>query len=204
MATDYTILSGMERLFCFLMPFCVTVGLAVGMSACGDDSSSAEDQSSSSEEVGSAGDSGSSSSKAPDCKFDVDAKFWEYGYADGQGTSNLVHYLDQDSVLFVEHFVSTKDDEEQCNILGKAETYADMYYVYSDSLCFHRLDFTIHMKNEDGTFGPSSMTKAEHMETFAENCLIDGGNRRNPEKPFGNTPGYDPEYIDKFFGGFTE
>lgn len=190
MATDYTILSGMERLFCFLMPFCVTVGLAVGMSACGDDSSSsAEDQS-------------SSSSKAPDCKFDVDAKFWEYGYADGQGTFNIVHYLDQDSVLFVEHFVSTKDDEEQCDVLSKA--YADMYYVYSDSLCFHRLDFTIHMKNEDGTFGPSSMTKAEHMETFAENCLIDGGNRRNPEKPFGNTPGYDPEYIDKFFGGFTE
>lgn len=197
MATDYAILSGMERLFCFLTPLCLAASLAVGLSACGDDSSSsAEDQSSSSEEVG------SSDSKAPDCKFDVDAKFWEYGYADGQGTSNIVHYLDQDSVLFVEHFVSTKDDEEQCDVLSKA--YADMYYVYSDSLCFHRLDFTIHVKNEDGTFGPSSMTKAEHMDTFAENCLIDGGNRRNPEKPFGNTPGYDPEYIDKFFGGFTE
>ena len=197
MATDYAILSGMERLFCFLTSFCLAASLAVGLSACGDDSSSSpEDLSSSSEEVS------SSDSKAPDCKFDVDAKFWEYGYADGQGTFNIVHYLDQDSVLFVEHFVSTKDDEEQCDVLSKA--YADMYYVYSDSLCFHRLDFTIHMKNEDGTFGPSHMSKAEHMDTFAENCLIDGGNRRNPEKPFGNTPGYDPEYIDKFFGGFTE
>ena len=197
MATDYAILSSMRRFFRFFLPLCLAVGLAVSVSACGDDSSSsAEDLSSSSEEVGSAG------SKAPDCTFDVDAKFWEFGYTDGQGTFNIVHYLDQDSVLFVEHFVSTKDDEEQCDVLSKA--YADMYYVYSDSLCFHRLDFTIHMKNEDGTFGPSRMSKAEHMETFAENCLIDGGNRRNPEKPFGNTPGYDPEYIDKFFWGFTE
>ena len=203
MATDYTILSGMERLFCFLLPFCLTAGLVMGLSACGDDSSSsAEDLSSSSDEVGSAGDSGSSSSEAPDCKFDVDATFWEYGYTDGQGVFSIVHYLDQDSVLFVENFVSTKDDEEQCDVLSKA--YADMYYVYSDSLCFHRLDFTIHMQNEDETFGPSHKSRAEHMDTFAENCLTDGGNRRNPEKPFGNTPGYDPEYIDKFFGGFTE
>ena len=200
MATDNAILSGMRFFLRFLLPFCLTAILAVGLSACGDDSSSsAGDQSSSSEgeDYGS-----SSSSKERDCEFDLEAKFWEYGYTDNQGTFSIVHYLDQDSVLFVEHFVSTKDDQEQCDALRKG--FADMYYVYSDSLCFHRLDFTIHMKNEDGTFGPSSMTKAEHMETFAENCLIDGGNRRNPEKPFGNTPGYDPEYIDKFFGGFTE
>lgn len=198
MATDYAIFHGMKGLLSFSLPLCLVVGLAMGLSACGDDSSSsAEDQSSSSEEVGSAGDSGSSSSRAPDCKFDVDAKFWEYGYADGQGTFNIVHYLDQDSVLFVEHFVSTEDDQEQCDVLAKA--FADQFYVYSDSLCFYRLYFFFHKQNEDGTFGPSRMSKAEHMEAFAENCLIDGGNRRNPEKPFGNTPGYDSEFIDQFF-----
>ena len=203
MATDYAILSGMKRLFGFLLPFCLTAILAVGLSACGDDSSSsAGDQSSSSEEALSAGDSGSSSSNASDCKFDVGAKFWEYGYTDGLGRSNIVHYLDQDSVLFVEHFVSTKDDEEQCD--ANSQAFADMYYVYSDSLCFNRQDFSFHKQNEDGTFGPSRMSKAEHMDSFAQNCLTEGGNRRSPEKPFGNTPGYDPKFIDGFFGGFTE
>lgn len=188
----------MKRLFCFLLPFCLIAGLAVGLSACGDDSSSSADDLSSSSEEG----SGSSSSEGPDCNFDVDAKFWEYGYADDQGTFSIVHYLDQDSVLFVEHFVSTDDNEEQCGILKQAFGY--MYYVYSDSLCFYRLDFSFHMRNEDGTFGPSRMSKAEHMEAFAQDCLAADGVRRNPKKPFGNTPGYDPEFIEEHFGGFTE
>ena len=198
MATDYAILPAMKRLFCIWFAFCLAIGLAVGLSACGDDfSSSAGDLSSSSE------DPGSADSRTLDCQFDVDAKFWEFGYTDGQGKSNIVHYLDQDSVLFVEHFVSTKDDEEQCGILGKS--FADMYYVYSDSLCFFRLGFTINKRNEDGSFGPSRMSKAEHMDVFAQNCLASrDGKRRNPEKPFGNTPGYDPEYVDEFFGDFTE
>ncbi len=192
MATDYAILKDMRHALCFFLPFCLMAGLAVGLSACGDDSSSsAEDLSSSSEEVGSAG------SKAPDCTFDVDAKFWEFGYTDGQGTFNIVHYLDQDSVLFVEHFVSTEDDQEQCDVLAKA--FADQFYVYSDSLCFYRLDFSFHKQNEDGTFGPSRMSKAGHMEAFAQDCLADKGNRRSPDKPFGDTPGYDSEFIDQFF-----
>ena len=192
MATDYAILKGMKGFLSFLLPFCLMAGLAVGLSACGDDSSSsAEDLSSSSEEVGSA------DSKASDCTFDVDAKFWEFGYTDGQGTFNIVHYLDQDSVLFVEHFVSTEDDQEQCDVLAKA--FADQFYVYSDSLCFYRLDFSFHKQNEDGTFGPSRMSKAEHMEAFAQDCLADKGSRRSPDKPFGDTPGYDPEFIDQFF-----
>ena len=198
MATEYAILLGMRYLFCFFLPFCLTIGLAVGMSACGGDSSSSsdEDLSSSSEEDDSSG------SKAPDCKFDEGAKFWEYGYTDDQGAFSIVHYLDQDSVLFVEHFVSTDDDEEQCGILRQA--FDDMYYVYSDSLCFYRLDFSFHLRNEDGSFGPSRMSKAEHMEAFAQNCLAADGVRRNPKKPFGNTPGYDPKFIEDFFGGFTE
>ena len=203
MATDYAILSSMRRFFRFFLPLCLAVGLAVSVSACGDDSSSsAEDLSSSSEEVESAGDAGSSSSKTPDCKFDVNAKFWEYEYKDAQGTFNIVHYRDQDSVLFVEHFVSTDDNEEQCGILSKA--FADMYYIYSDSLCFNRLDFSFYKQNEDGTFGPFNMSKGEYMEAFVQNCLADGGNCRNPEKPFGNTPGYDPEFIEEYFGHFTE
>ena len=196
MATDYAILLDMRCLLCPFLAFCLMVGLAVGLSACGDDSSSAGDLSSSSVEDGSA------DSKLADCRFDVGAKFWEYGYTDGQGTFNIVHYLDQDSVLFVEHFVSTQDNEERCDALGKAET--DKFYVYSDSLCFYRLDFSFHKQNGDGTFGPSRMSKVEHMEAFAQNCLADNGARRNPDKPFGDTPGYDPDFIDKFFGQFTE